>query len=47
LMSPAGLCFMPDNRHVAVADRHHHRVSVFSVGGSATWVLVCSDIPMA
>ncbi len=33
LISPLGLCFMPGNRHVAVADYGNHRVSVFSVDG--------------
>jgi DNA-binding beta-propeller fold protein YncE len=30
---PLGLCFMSDDRHVAVADQSNHRVSVFSVEG--------------
>jgi DNA-binding beta-propeller fold protein YncE len=30
---PLGLCFMSGDRHVAVADAHSNRVSVFSVGG--------------
>jgi DNA-binding beta-propeller fold protein YncE len=33
LSSPLGLCFMSGHRHVAVADRYNHRVSVFSVEG--------------
>jgi DNA-binding beta-propeller fold protein YncE len=33
LYSPHGLCFMSGHRHVAVADSHNHRVSVFSVEG--------------
>ncbi len=30
---PNGLCFLPGDRHVAVADLENHRVSVFSVDG--------------
>jgi DNA-binding beta-propeller fold protein YncE len=30
---PVGLCFIDDDRHVAVADSFSHRVSVFSVDG--------------
>jgi DNA-binding beta-propeller fold protein YncE len=33
LSGPGGLCFMSGDRHVAVADRFNHRVSVFSVDG--------------
>ncbi len=33
LRGPRGLCFMSGHRHVAVADRYNHRVSVFSVEG--------------
>jgi hypothetical protein len=34
LRQPCGLCFINDNRHIAVADSHNnHRVSVFSVEG--------------
>ncbi len=33
LKNPHGLCFMHDNRHVAVADCGNSRVSVFSVEG--------------
>ncbi len=33
LRSPSGLCFLSGHRHVAVADRSNHRVSVFSVDG--------------
>jgi hypothetical protein len=32
-MRPHGLCFINDDRHVAVTDRYNHRVSVFSVDG--------------
>ncbi len=30
---PRGLCFIDDDRHIAVADYGYHRVSVFSVDG--------------
>jgi DNA-binding beta-propeller fold protein YncE len=33
LKSPYGLCFMPGDRHVAVAETGNHRVSVFSIDG--------------
>ncbi len=33
MQHPAGLCFMSDDRHVAVADPDNHRVNVFSVDG--------------
>ncbi len=33
LQLPQGLCFMSGHRHVAVADRYNHRVTVFSVEG--------------
>jgi DNA-binding beta-propeller fold protein YncE len=33
LCSPLGICFMSDDRRVAVADYDNHRVSVFSVEG--------------
>jgi DNA-binding beta-propeller fold protein YncE len=33
LMYPLGLCFICDERHVAVADNGNHRVSVFSIDG--------------
>jgi DNA-binding beta-propeller fold protein YncE len=33
LKSPRGLCFMSGDRHVAVAEYHNHRVSVFSFDG--------------
>ncbi len=33
LKSPKGLCLLPGDRHVAVADGNNHRISVFSVDG--------------
>jgi DNA-binding beta-propeller fold protein YncE len=33
LNCPLGLCFMSGDRHIAVADCLHDRVSVFSIGG--------------
>ncbi len=33
LNTPCGLCFIDDDRHVAVTDRCNHRVIVFSVDG--------------
>jgi DNA-binding beta-propeller fold protein YncE len=33
LHGPLGLCFMCDDRHVAIADSNNRRVSVFSVDG--------------
>jgi DNA-binding beta-propeller fold protein YncE len=33
LNTPCGLCFINDDRHIAVADSYNHRVSVFSVEG--------------
>jgi DNA-binding beta-propeller fold protein YncE len=33
LHEPRGICFLHDGRHVAVADSHNDRVSVFSVDG--------------
>jgi DNA-binding beta-propeller fold protein YncE len=33
LHCPCGLCFINDDRHVAVTDSHNNRVSVFSVDG--------------
>ncbi len=33
LLGPRGLCFVSEHRHVAVADFHKSRVSVFSVEG--------------
>jgi hypothetical protein len=33
LNTPCGLCFIDDDRHVAIADNGNQRVSVFSVNG--------------
>jgi hypothetical protein len=42
LVNPNGLCFMSGDRHIAVVDSDHARVSVFSVDGefvrTAVWV---------
>jgi DNA-binding beta-propeller fold protein YncE len=34
LKYPCGLCFLSDERHVAVADDDNHRISVFSIDGA-------------